>query len=143
VGTRPPEDDSPSTVKLWQRARCLRVNLRNRQAAKRLFRKKLKGLRYVPRVLITDKLKSYGAAKAQIMPGVEHLQHKVINNCAEISHQPTGQRERRMRRFESPCPAQRFLSAHGPDQQSVSAPPRSLAGCTMRIRPESGVLHLE
>ncbi len=45
---------------------------RNKQAAKRFFRKLLKGLRYVPRVIITDKLKSYGAAKAEIMPGVEH-----------------------------------------------------------------------
>ena len=42
---------------------------RNRQAAKRFFRKLLKGLRYAPRVLITDKLKSYAAAKTQIMPG--------------------------------------------------------------------------
>lgn len=86
---------------------------RNRQAAKRFFRKLLKGLRYAPRVLITDKLKSYAAAKAQIMPGVEHRQHKGINNCAEISHQPTRQQERQMRRFKSPCQAQRFLSAHG------------------------------
>jgi putative transposase len=82
---------------------------RNRQAAKRFFRKLLKGLRYAPRVLITDKLKSYGAAKTQIMLGVEHRQHKGINNCAEISHQPTRQRERQMRRFKSPCQAQRFL----------------------------------
>ena len=58
---------------------------RNRQAAKRFFRKLLKGLRYVPRVLVTDKLKSYAAAKEEIMPGVEHRQHKGINNCAEIS----------------------------------------------------------
>jgi len=86
---------------------------RNRQAAKRFFRKLLKGLRYVPRVLVTDKLKSYAAAKEEIMPGVEHRQHKGINNCAEISHQPTRQRERQMRRFKSPCHAQRFLSAHG------------------------------
>ena len=43
---------------------------RNKKAAKRFFRKLLKGLQYVPRVLITDKLKSYGAAKAEIMPGV-------------------------------------------------------------------------
>ncbi len=85
---------------------------RNRQAAKRFFRKRLKGLRYVPRVLVTDKLKSYAAAKEEIMPGVEHRQHKGINNGAEISHQPTRQRERQMRRFKSPCHAQRFLSAH-------------------------------
>jgi putative transposase len=45
---------------------------RDRQAAKRFFRKLLKGLQYMPRVLVTDKLKSYGAAKAQILPGVEH-----------------------------------------------------------------------
>lgn len=56
---------------------------RNRQAAKRFFRKLLKGLRYAPRVLITDKLKSYAAAKTQIMPGVEHRQHKGLNNRAD------------------------------------------------------------
>ena len=87
---------------------------RNRQAAKRFFRKLLKGLRYAPRVLITDKLKSYAAAKKQIMPGVEHRQHKGLNNRAELSHQPTRQRERQMRRFKSAGQAQRFLSAHGP-----------------------------
>lgn len=87
---------------------------RNRQAAKRFFRKLLKGLRYAPRVLITDKLKSYAAAKKQIMPGVEHRQHKGLNNRTELSHQPTRQREKQMRRFKSPGHAQRFLSAHGP-----------------------------
>ncbi|WP_423021209.1 DDE-type integrase/transposase/recombinase [Undibacterium sp. Di27W] len=67
---------------------------RNRQAAKRFFRKLLKGLRYAPRGLITDKLKSYSAAKMQIMPRVEHRKHKSLNNRAELSHQPTRQRER-------------------------------------------------
>jgi putative transposase len=85
---------------------------RDRQAAKRFFRKLLKGLRYVPRVLVTDKLKSYGAAKRDILPGVEHRQHKGLNNRAELSHQPTRQQERQMRRFKSPQQAQRFLSAH-------------------------------
>ena len=87
---------------------------RNRQAAKRFLRKLLKGLRYAPRVLITDKLKSYAAAKKQIRPGVEHRQHKGLNNRAELSHQPTRQRERQMRRFKSAGQGQRFLSAHGP-----------------------------
>ena len=87
---------------------------RNRQAAKRFFRKLLKGLRYVPRVIVTDKLKSYAAAKKDTMPGVEHRQHKGLNNRAEISHQPTRQKERQMRRFKSARQAQRFLSAHGP-----------------------------
>ena len=87
---------------------------RNRHAAKHFFRKLLKGLRYAPRVLITDKLKSYAAAKAQITPGVEHRQHQGLNNRAELSHQPTRQRERQMRRFKSRSHTQRFLSAHGP-----------------------------
>jgi putative transposase len=87
---------------------------RDKRAAKRFFRKLLKGLRYVPRVIITDKLKSYEAARKEIIPGVEHRQHKGLNNCAELSHQPTRQRERQMRRFKSPGQVQRFLSAHGP-----------------------------
>ena len=86
---------------------------RNKKAAKRFFRKLLKGLQYVPRVIITDKLKSYSAAKAEIMPGVEHRQHKGLNNRAENSHQPTRVREKVMRRFKSAGHAQRFLSAFG------------------------------
>ncbi|MBA3947260.1 MAG: IS6 family transposase, partial [Herpetosiphonaceae bacterium] len=87
---------------------------RNKHAAKRFFRKLLKGCLYVPRVIITDKLASYGAAKREILPGVEHRQHKRLNNRAENSHQPTRQRERTMRRFKSLGHAQRFLSAFGP-----------------------------
>ena len=87
---------------------------RDKRAAKRFFRKLLKGLRYVPRVIITDKLKSYEAARKEVMPGVEHRQHKGMNNRAELSHRPTRRRERQMRRFKSPGHAQRFLSAHGP-----------------------------
>src|SRR5262245_58727333 len=87
---------------------------RNKKAAKKFFRKLLKGLTYVPRVLITDKLKSYGAAKREILPGVEHRQPRYLNDRAENSHQRTRQRERRMQRFKSPGHAQRFLSAYGP-----------------------------
>jgi putative transposase len=65
-----------------------------------------------PRVLIMDKLASYAAAKQDILPGVEHRQHKGLNNRAENSHQPTRRRERQMKRFKSPKQAQRFLSAH-------------------------------
>ncbi len=86
----------------------------DKEAEKCFFRKLLKELRYVPRVLVTDKLKSYCAAKAQIMPGVEHRQHKGLNNRAEVSHQPNLQRERQMRRFKSLGHAQRFAPAHGP-----------------------------
>ena len=84
---------------------------RHKKAAKRFFRKLLKGLQDVPRVIITDKLKSYGAAKREILPGVEHRQHKRLNNRAENSHQPTRLREKKMRRFKSAKQAQRFLSA--------------------------------
>jgi putative transposase len=87
---------------------------RNKIAAKKFSRKLLKRCQYVPRVIITDKLKSYGAAKQEMLPGVEHRQHRYLNNRAENSHQPTRQRERRMRGFKSPGHAQRFLSAHGP-----------------------------
>jgi putative transposase len=86
---------------------------RNKRAAKKFFRKLLKGCQYVPRVLITDKLASYGAAKKELLRSVEHRQHKRLNNRAENSHQPTRQRERTMRRFKSAGHAQRFLAAHG------------------------------
>ena len=86
---------------------------RDKKAAKKFFRKLLKGLRYVPSIIITDKLKSYSAAKAAAMPSVEHLQQKYQNNRAENSHQPTRLRERVMRRFKSAGQAQRFLSAFG------------------------------
>ncbi len=87
---------------------------RNKAAAKKFFRKLLKGCEYVPRVLITDKLGSYEAAKNEVLPSVEHRKHKRLNNRAENSHQPTRQRERTMRRFKSVGHAQRFLSAFGP-----------------------------
>lgn len=86
---------------------------RDKKAAKKFFRKLLKELRYVPRMIITDKLKSYSAARAELMPSVEHLQQKYQNNRAENSHQPTRLRERVMRRFKSARHAQRFFSAFG------------------------------
>ena len=75
--------------------------------------KLLKGLQYVPRVIVSDKLRSYGAAKRKILPGVEHRQSRYLNNRAEVSHQPTRRRERQMQRFKSARHAQRFLSSHG------------------------------
>src|ERR671927_1624273 len=87
---------------------------RSAKAAKRFFKKLLKGLQYVPRLLVTDKLKSYGVAKRKILPGVEHRQSRYLNNRAENSHRPTRRRERQMQRFKSAGQAQRFLSAQGP-----------------------------
>ena len=85
---------------------------RNAKAAERLLRKLLKKHGKAPRVMITDKLASYAAAKRVVMPGVEHRQHKGLNNRAENSHQPTRRRERIMKRFKSAGQAQRFLSVH-------------------------------
>jgi len=85
---------------------------RDTQAAKRLLRKLLKKQARPPRVMITDKLASYGSGKLEVMPSVEHRKHKGLNNRAENSHQPTRRRKRQMKRFKSAGQAQRFLSAH-------------------------------
>jgi putative transposase len=90
---------------------------RNTRVAKELIRKLLMGLRYVPRVVIPDKLKSYGAAKREMLPGLEHRQSRYLHNRCENSHRPTRQRGRRMQGFKSPGHAQRFLSAYGPIAQ--------------------------
>jgi len=87
---------------------------RDQRAAVRFLRKLRNGRAYVPRVVVTDTLASYGAALREILPSVEHRRHKGLNNRAENSHQPTRERERRMRRFTSPGHAQRFLAAYGP-----------------------------
>jgi putative transposase len=87
---------------------------RNKHAAARFFRKLLKGLQYIPHKLITDQLPSYEAARRELLCSVPHHQGARQNNRAEVSHQPTRQRERQMRRFKSPRHAQRFLSVHGP-----------------------------
>ena len=85
---------------------------RDKRAADRLLRKLLRRQCRAPRVMVTDKLASYGAAKEDLVPGVEHRRHKGLNNRAENSHQPTRRRERQMKRFKSAGQAQRFLSAH-------------------------------
>ena len=86
---------------------------RNKPAAKRFFRKLLKGQCQRPWRMITDKLKSYSAAHREVMPSVEHSARQYENIRAEVSHEPTRQRERQMRRFKSVGQAQRFLTVHG------------------------------
>jgi putative transposase len=85
---------------------------RDGNAAKRFFRRLLKGLLYVPRVIVTDKLQSYGVAHRQLLPKVEHRQSRYLNNRAENSHRPTRRRERQMQRFKSSEQARDFLFAH-------------------------------
>jgi putative transposase len=85
---------------------------RDAKAAKRFFKRLLKGLDYVRRVIVTDKLRSYGVAQRQLLPTVEHRQSRYLNNRAENSHLPTRRRKRQMQRFKSPEQARGFLSAH-------------------------------
>src|SRR5262249_44073226 len=92
---------------------------RNKKAAKQFFRKLLKGLLDVPRVVMTDKLKSYGAATREILPGGEPRQSRYRNNRCANSHRPVRQREHRRRGCQSPGHAQRFLSTYGPLAQHV------------------------
>jgi len=84
---------------------------RNKKAAKKFLQKLLKKQSFAPRVIVTDKLKSYAAAKKELLPSVEHRQHKGLNNRAENSHQLTRLREKKMRRFKSVGGAQKFLAA--------------------------------
>ena len=98
-----------------------RRQLADKQAAKRLLRKLLKKQMRTPRFMITDKLASYGAAKREIMPGIEHRQHKGLNNRAENSHQPTRQRERQTKRFKS---AARRSASFQPTTRSTTSSSR-------------------
>lgn len=77
------------------------------------FKKLLKGQQTVPLKVVTDKLRSYSAAKSELIPSVEHSTQQYENNRCELSHQPTRQQEKQMRRFKSQAQAQRFLSCHG------------------------------
>jgi putative transposase len=89
----------------------------HKQAAKQCLRTLLKGFTSVPRVVITEKVKSSGAAKRERLPGLEHRQSRSLTNRGEHSHRPTRQREYRMQGFTSPGHAQRFLAAYGPMAQ--------------------------
>src|ERR671912_2647866 len=85
---------------------------RNAAAAKRFFKRLLAGLKYKPKRIVTDGLRSYGVAKREVLPDVRHRTSRFLNNRAENSHRPTRRRERQMQRFKSAGQAQRFLSAH-------------------------------
>ncbi|MFE2610675.1 IS6 family transposase [Streptomyces mirabilis] len=104
-------------------------NRRDKAAARRFFRRLRKKTGTVPRVVVTDKLRSHRAAHREVMPSVEHRSHKGLNNRAENSHQPTRQREHALKGFRSAGGAQRFLSAFSgisphfrPHRHLMSAP---------------------
>ena len=85
---------------------------KDKQAAVRFFKKLMKGQGRSARLIVTDKLPSYGAARKEIMPTSMHCDDRYANNRAEVSHEHTRAQERQMRRFKSPGHAQRFLSVH-------------------------------
>ena len=85
---------------------------RNTAAAVKLMRKLVKKQGFAPEVMVTDKLRSYGAARMALRLSIRHEQGQRQNNRAENSHQPVRRRERKMQRFMLPGSAQRFLSAH-------------------------------
>lgn len=62
---------------------------RNGSAARRFFKRLLARLRYKPRRLVTDGLKSYGVAQRELLPEVRHRSRRYLNNRAENSHRPT------------------------------------------------------
>jgi putative transposase len=104
---------------------------RNAKAAKRFFRRLVKEYGQ-PRVLVTDKLRSYGVAARSVTPSVDHRAHKGLNNRIEVSHRPTRKREKIMGRFKSPRQAQRFLVNH--DQINVIFRPRRYTLSTTSYR---------
>ena len=85
---------------------------RDGAAAKRFFKRLLRSHGGEPRKIVTDKLRSYGVAQRELMPGVIHDNAQYANNRAEQSHETTRVRERGMRKFKSVRQAQRFLGTH-------------------------------
>ena len=111
---------------------------RNRRAAIRCFRTLLKSQGYIPRRLITDKHRSYPAAHHTVIPSVVHGTDQQAHNRAEVSHQPTRQRERQMRRFKSASAARATISL-GPRRRVESVPhgPSPPSGRSLPIAPDA------
>ena len=97
---------------------------RDRKAARRLLRRLVKTAGRPPKRIVTDKLRSYAAAKREVAPGLEHRQHKGLNNRAENSHLPFRSRERVMRGHRSPSGLQRFVSMHSAVRNRFVPPAR-------------------
>jgi len=114
---------------------------RDRHAAERLLRKLVRKQVRIPRVMITDKLGSYGAALRELGLKFEHRQHRGLNNRAENSHQPTRRRERIVKRFKSPRHLQRFIPIHDPIANLYHFPRHSLSTSDYRaLRNEAATI---
>lgn len=96
---------------------------RDKRAAKRLLKGLIKRFG-LPKRIVTDKLRSYGAARREIASGLKHRSHKGLNNRAENSHLPFRKRERCMQGFRSPGGLQRFVACHSATRNRFSIPAR-------------------
>jgi putative transposase len=105
---------------------------RNQEAAEAFLRRLVEGYPVRPRVAVRDKLASYAPALRKVLPQTEHRKHQGLNNRAENSHQPTRQRERAMRQFQSPQQAQRFLEPCGPIREHFCPSRHRLPARTVR-----------
>jgi putative transposase len=105
---------------------------RDKRAALRLMRKRLRKQGFVPNLLATDKLGSYGAAFRQLRLACSHEQGLRKNNRAENSHQPVRRRERKLQRFKSAGSAQRFLSTHAAVHNSFNLQRHLISLSTLR-----------
>ena len=103
------------------------------------MRKLLKKQGFAPDVLVTDKLRSYGAAKSELGLAAQHEQGLRRNNRAENSHQPIRRRERKLQRFKSPGSAQRFLSAHAAVYNTFNVQRHLVSRKTLRVLQEEAL----
>jgi transposase-like protein len=106
---------------------------RDSRAALRLMRKLLKKQGFVPKLLVTDKLRSYGSAFRHLRLTCRHEQGLRKNNRAENSHQPVRRRERKLQRFKSARSAQRFLAVHGAIYNTFNFQRHLISRSTLRI----------
>jgi putative transposase len=105
---------------------------RDKAAALRLLRTLLRRQAFVPAVIVTDKLRSYGAALREIGFSGLHEQGLRANNRAENSHQPLRRRERKMQGFKSAKSAQRFVSVHAAVYNTFNLQPHLISRPTHR-----------
>jgi putative transposase len=106
---------------------------RDSWAASRLMRKLLKKQGFAPKLLVTDKLRSYGSAFRQLKLTCPHEQGLRKNNRAENSNQPVRRLERKMQGFKSARSAQRFLSMHAAIHNTFNLQPHLVSRSTLRI----------
>jgi len=105
---------------------------RDKTAALKLMRKLLKKHGFAPRVVVTDKLRSYASAFRELRLSARHEEGLRQNNRAENSHQPVRRRERKMQRFKSAGSAQRFLSAHAAVYNNFNTQRHLISRSTLR-----------